>query len=86
MELVMVSLSGGDPELMVTCLIEEYARLGMGETEILELFRRPEYRIHEIYQERGENWIRDRIATVLARTGRMRVSVTVLQQIGDSDA
>jgi len=86
MELVMVPLPGGNPELMATCLIEEYAHLGMGEEEILELFRQPVYCIHFLYREQGEAWIRDRIREVLVRTGRMRVSVTVLHHIGDYDA
>jgi hypothetical protein len=86
MELVMVSLPAGDPELMATCLIEEYARLGFNEDEILELFRQPLYHIHFLYCEKGEAWVRVRIQEVLARTGRMRVSVTVLHQIGGCDA
>jgi hypothetical protein len=85
MELVMVPLPGGDPELMATCLIEEYARLGLDEDQILELFRQPFYRIHFLYREKGEPWVRCRIREVLARTGRMRVSVTVLHQIGGCD-
>ena len=86
MELVMVPLPAGDPELMATCLIEEYARLGKGEDEILELFRQPIYHIHFLYREKGETWVRSRIEEVLARTGRMRISVTVLHQIGGLDA
>ncbi len=86
MELVMVPLSSGDPELMVTCLIEEYAGLGMSQDEIFELFRQPVYRIHSLYQERGEAWVRSRIREVLARTGRMRVSVTVFHHIGGCNA
>ena len=86
MELVMVSLPAGDPNLMATCLIEEYARLGMNEEEIFELFHQPVYRIHFLYQEQGEAWVRGRIREVLARTGRMQVSVTVLHHIGGCDA
>jgi len=86
MELVLHSAPAEDPELMAICLIEEYARLGMDEAQIFELFRQPVYRIHFLYRERGEDWIRSRIREVLARTGRMRVSVTVLHHIGGCDA
>ena len=85
-ELVLASLPGGDPELLATCLIEEYAQLGLGEEEILSLFRQPIYRTHNLYQERGEAWIRGLIQEVLARTGRLRVRVTLLHHIGGSDA
>ena len=86
MELVMVSLPGGDRELMATCLIEEYARWGMGEEEIFALFRQPIYQTHSLYQERGEDWVRTHIRNILGRTGRTRVSVEVFHHIGDSDA
>lgn len=85
-ELLMVPVPGGDPVLMATCLIEEYARIGMREEEILALFSRPVYQTHALYLERGEAWVRTLIQAVLARTGRMRVSVTVLHHIGGDDA
>lgn len=84
-ELVMTPVPGGEPELMATCLVEEYARLGMGEEEIFELFRRPIYQLHALYRERGEAWVRDLIRKVLAGTGRLRVSLTVLHHIGGGD-
>lgn len=85
-ELVMTPVAGGDPEIMATCIIEEYARLGMDEEEILGLFRQPVYQTHALYLERGETWVRDLIRRVLARTGRTRVSVTLFHHIGGCDA
>ena len=81
-ELVLTSLPGGDPELMATCFVEEYVLLGMGEEEILELFRRPFYGVHALYRERGEVWVRDLVKRVLARTPRMRVTVSPGPEIG----
>lgn len=81
-ELVITSLPGGDPELMATCIVEEYALLGMGEGEILELFRQPFYRIHALYLEKGELWVRDLVRSVLARTPRLRVTVSREPEIG----
>lgn len=85
-ELVMTPVPGGDPEIMATCLIEEYARLGMNEEEILSLFNQPIYQTHALWQERGETWVRNRIRQVMSRSGRMRVSVTFLHHIGGCDA
>ncbi|MFQ5737721.1 MAG: hypothetical protein ACE5JX_01810 [Acidobacteriota bacterium] len=86
LELAMTRVSGGDPELMATCLIEEYARMGMEAEEILGLFSQPIYQTHALYQERGETWVRDLVRKVLARCGRMRVSVKVFHDIGGCDA
>ena len=85
MELRMVPVPGGDPVFMATCLIEEYARLGLDDEAILALFRQPIYQTHALYEERGEAWVRNLIRGVLARTGRLRVSVTVLHHIGGGD-
>ena len=85
MELRMVPVPGGDPVFMATCLIEEYARLGLDDEAILALFRQPIYQTHALYEERGETWVRNLIRGVLARTGRLRVSVTVLHHIGGGD-
>jgi len=81
-ELVFTSLPGGDPELMASCIVEEYALLGMGEEEILELFRQPFYRIHALYLKNGELWVRNLVRSVLARTPRLRVTVTREPKIG----
>ncbi len=75
MELVFVSLPDGNPELMATCIIEEYAHLGMSQEEILRLFRLPIYRTHVFYRTYGEGWVRDLIARVLERTGQFRVRI-----------
>ncbi len=85
-ELVMSPVPGGNPEIMATCLIEEYARLGMNEEEILALFSRPIYQTHALYWERGEAWVRNLIRQVMSRSGRMRVSVKCLHHIGGCDA
>ncbi len=86
MEIVANWVPEGDPELMATCLIEEYARMGMEEEEILKLFSQPVYQTHALYLSWGEPTIRRLIRNVLSRTGRMRVSARVLHQIGGCDA
>ena len=84
--LVMTPVSGGDLQLMATCLIEEFARMGLKEAEILALFRQPIYQTHALYRAWGEGRVRDLVRQVLARTGRTCVSVTVLPHIGGDDA
>ncbi len=86
MELVIAPVPGGNPELMATCLIEEYAHLGMDEEQILQLFSQPVYATHAFYQEYGEAWVRNLIRRVLARAGRLRVTTTILHQIGGCNA
>lgn len=81
-ELVMEQVPGGSRELMATCLIEEFARMGMDEEQILSLFSQNIYQTHELYLGWGAEKIRRLIRGVVARTGRMRVSVAVPRQNG----
>ncbi len=86
MELVMSGVPEGDPEIMATCIIEEYARLGMGEEEILELFSQPVYRTYALYEKWGESRIRELIRRTLSRTGQARISVEIFHHPGQPDA
>lgn len=83
MELVMVPVPGGDAELMATCIVEEYARLGMSEEEIFRLFRSPLYQTHAFYLTYGDAWVRALIRRVLQRTGRFRVRVVETERPHD---
>ena len=80
--LVIERVPGGDPELMATCLIEEYARMGMDEDQIFGLFHQGIYRTHRLYEAWGAEKIRCLIHRVMARTGRMRLTVTVSRHNG----
>lgn len=86
LELVPVAVPGGDPGLMATCIVEEFARLGLDEEEIFRLFQQPIYQTHAFYRERGEAWVRALIRKVLARSGRLRVSMTLFPPSGGCDA
>ena len=85
MELVMHSLPGTDPVVMARCIVEEYALLGLGDEEILELFRQPIYQTHGLYRERGESWVRELIQNVLSQAGRLRVSIKHFDPEGGCD-
>jgi hypothetical protein len=58
-------------ELMAECFIEEYMRLGHNHKQILALFRNPRYLgMSMVLENRGEPFVRHKIAEVFARWGR----------------
>jgi hypothetical protein len=64
----------GDPQLMLTLLVEEYARIGWGADAILKLARDPEYQaFHGLLRVFGDEELEARIRRILARCGVMRV-------------
>lgn len=64
----------GDPELMLRLLVEEYARMGWGLTDIMQLARDPFYRaFHGLWQFYGEVELCERVAGILRRCGVVRV-------------
>lgn len=73
LELVGVGCPEGDAELMARCLVEEYVRLGVGDRQLLALFRSPFYTAaHALYRARGEAWVRALIAEARAQWGYPR--------------
>ena len=67
----------GDPDLMLTSLIEEFARQGYDADHIMKLFETPYFQatwgLHQLYGEQG---VRTRIEATLARCGVMRFRTT----------
>ena len=58
-------------DLMCECFIEEFMRLRYAPGQILGLFRNPHYLgMRLVLQNRGEEFVRDRIAEVFSRWGR----------------
>ena len=58
-------------EAMTECFIEEFMRLGYNAKQILALFRNPHYiGMNMVVQNRGEQFVRDRIAETFARWGK----------------
>jgi hypothetical protein len=61
---------GGDSEVMLRCLVQEYAWMGWDAERILDLFRDPYYpALYGLFLLFGENGVRERVAAVLASTG-----------------
>ena len=58
-------------EAMTDCFIEEFMRLGYNHKQLLALFRNPQYvGVNMVLQNRGEQFVRDRIADRFAAWGR----------------
>ena len=65
----------GDPELMLHCVVQEYAWMGCDGEEILRLFRDPSYpALHALWKHFGETFIRDRISQIVGRAPLFRVA------------
>jgi hypothetical protein len=68
----------GDPDLMLQCMVQEYAWMGWGTGEILELFRNPFYpALNQLWQFYGENVVRKRVAELLRETAVFHIHGTV---------
>ena len=58
-------------EAMTECFVEEFMRLGHSPKQILSMFRNPHYiGMNMALQNRGEQFVRDRIVEVFARWGK----------------
>ena len=67
-ELVGVSLTEGDRDVMAECLVEEYLLLGWSDPQLMSLFTRPCFRMtHQIYLNRGHDYVVALIAQVRAK-------------------
>ena len=68
----------GDPELMLHCVVQEYAWMGWGGEQILNLFRDPFYpALRELWDRYGEANLRERIAALLQQIGIFQFQVTI---------
>jgi hypothetical protein len=68
----------GDPDVMLRCVLQEYAWMGHTAEEILALFRDPFYpALRGMLEANGEEVIRGRIEAILARMGVFQVRATV---------
>ena len=78
LELVATQVPG-DPELMLRCTVEEYAREGWSAEMILQLFRDPAYpALLALGRRLGPDRLAALVAQVLARCGTFRVQVKEL--------
>jgi hypothetical protein len=68
----------GDPEVMLRCVVQEYAWMGWDTEQIFGLFRQPFYpALNALLECYGETGIRQRICNVLGRSGVLRFAETL---------
>ena len=72
----------GDPERMLHCVVQEYAWMGWGGEQILNLFRDPFYpALRELWDRYGEANLRERIAALIQQTGVFHFRVTIREEL-----
>ncbi len=77
---------GGDPELMLRCVVQEYAWMGWDTEQIFELFQQPFYpALNALLEFYGEAGIRKRIGKVLGRSGVLRFAETLNENATPDD-
>jgi hypothetical protein len=66
----------GDLSLMIDSIIEEYASIGWGESQILQIFDRPFFRsTYNAARALPPQQLRQRVRDVLARCGIIQVAI-----------
>jgi hypothetical protein len=75
---LMAEPCAGDPEIMLECVVQEYARLGLGVEEILGLCRDPFFgATHSLRELFGDAALERRVREIVGRCGVLRFSVRV---------
>jgi hypothetical protein len=76
--------TGGDPELMIQCLVQEYAWMGFDGQAIMRLFHDSEYpALNALLAHYGANWVLTQVQNVLAATGVHRFSGIVVDEAAE---
>lgn len=72
------SLTEGDPEFMLRCVVEEYAWMGWNLEQLLGLFRDPFYpALYGMWSAWGEEVVRSKIGDILRRVGAFRFETAI---------
>jgi hypothetical protein len=68
MELVGVALPVEDVDGMTEAVMQEYLFMGWTPKQVLHIFQSPAFHMtHQIYHDRGEEYVRSRLRAVLER-------------------
>lgn len=74
MELVGVAMPVESTDLMAESIIEEYLIMGYNPRQVMFLFSNPTFNMtHQIYHDRGEEYVRARIGAVMDRWAKGRL-------------
>jgi hypothetical protein len=73
----------GDPELMLQCVVEEYAWMGWSSEQILELFHNPFYPVlYELGRWFGKDELRRRLDGLMRPSGMFPFHVVMHEELG----
>jgi hypothetical protein len=79
MELMAESVPG-DPDIMLACVMQEFAWVGCGADELLGMFRSPGYPVlNQLLDYFGEAEVRRRLTTLLDGSGVFQVRETIAE-------
>jgi hypothetical protein len=68
----------GDPDVMIQCLVQEFAWMGWDVDQLLGLFHSPDYPVlNQLLAFYGEAEVRRRVGAILGGLGVFRVSETI---------
>jgi hypothetical protein len=73
MEIVATPVQG-DPDVMLQCLVQEFAWMGWDFEQLMELFHNPFYPVlNQLLAYYGEEAVRERVQALVGRSGVFRV-------------
>jgi hypothetical protein len=76
----------GDPDVMLECLVQEFAGLGWDADQLLSLFHSPAYPVlNQLLARYGAAEVRRRVGALLGRTGVFRVREVIDDDPADDD-
>ncbi len=69
----------GDPDVMLECILQEFAWMGWSVEQLLSLFQHPGYPVlNQLREFYGDAEVRRRVETLAARWGQLRFRETVV--------
>jgi len=77
----------GDPEVMLRCLVQEFAGMGWDAEQIMPLFRDPFYpALNSLWCAYGEAGIRKRVLAALRQCAVLNVAATIVEEPETSES
>lgn len=77
---LMAQPAVGDPDVMLECILQEFAWMGWSVEQLLSLFQHPGYPVlNQLREFYGEAEVRRRVETLAARWGQLRFRETVVE-------
>jgi hypothetical protein len=72
----------GDPEVMLQCLVEEFAFLGWEADALLALFYSPQYPVlNQLRVQLGEERVREQVQELIGQRAGFRICATIDEEV-----